>query len=160
MKRAVQYPYLDFSTPEKRFASCRAELELNRRTAPNLYLGVRSITRENDGSLILEGAGPLVDAVVEMRRFEQDALFDTMARNGTLTPQLMAELARQIAKLHQGAAVSFTHGGSAGIAAVLKINDQGLRDASLLSPKAAGDFADLFRRALGRHAERLEPRNH
>ena len=22
LKRAVQYPYLDFSTPEKRFASC------------------------------------------------------------------------------------------------------------------------------------------
>jgi uncharacterized protein len=54
MKRAVQYPYLDFSTPEKRFASCQAEVELNRRTAPHLYLGVRTITREVDGSLIGE----------------------------------------------------------------------------------------------------------
>src|SRR5918994_3583270 len=158
MKRAVQYPYLDFSTPEKRFASCQAEVELNRRTAPNLYLGVRTITRESDGSLSLGGMGPLVDAVVEMRRFGQDALFDTMARNGTLTPQLMTELARQVAKLHRGAAVSFTHGGSAGIAAVLDINDRGLRDTSLVSPEAAGEFADLFRQALGRHADRLEQR--
>jgi uncharacterized protein len=94
LKRAVQYPYLDFSTPEKRFASCEAEVELNRRTAPHLYLGVRTITREVDGSLILGGTGPLVDAVVEMRRFGQDALFDTMARNGVLSPQLMTELAR------------------------------------------------------------------
>jgi uncharacterized protein len=158
MKRAVQYPYLDFSTPEKRFASCQAEVELNRRTAPNLYLGVRTITRESDGSLSLGGMGPLVDAVVEMRRFGQDALFDTMARNGALTPQLMTELARQVAKLHRGAAVSFTHGGSAGVAAVLDINDRGLRDTSLIGSDAAGDFADLFRQALGRHSERLEQR--
>lgn len=97
LKRAVQYPYLDFSTPEKRFASCQVEVELNRRTAPNLYLGVRAITRESDGSFILGGTGPLVDAVVEMRRFGQDAIFDTMARNGILTPQLMTELAHQVA---------------------------------------------------------------
>lgn len=158
MKRAVQYPYLDFSTPEKRLAYCQAEVELNRRTAPNLYLGVRTITRESDGSLVLGGTGPLVDAVIEMRRFGQDALFDTMARNGTLTPQLMTELARQVAKLHRGATVSFTHGGSAGIAAVLDINDRGLRDTSLVSPEAAGDVADLFRQELGRHSERLEQR--
>jgi aminoglycoside phosphotransferase family enzyme len=160
MKRAVQYPYLDFSTPEKRFASCHAEVELNRRTAPHLYLGVRTITREHDGSLILGGTGLLVDAVVEMRRFAQDALLDTMARNGTLTPRLVTELARKIAKLHQGAAMSFTHGGSAGIAAVLDINDRGLRDTSLVSAEAAGEFADLFRQALGRHAECLEQRRH
>jgi aminoglycoside phosphotransferase family enzyme/predicted kinase len=158
LKRAVRYPYLDFSTPEKRFASCQAEVELNRRTASDLYLGVRTITCGHDGRLVLGGTGPLVDAVVEMRRFEQDALFDTMARNGTLSPQLMTELARQIAKLHQGAAVSFTHGGSAGIAAVLGINDRGLRETSLVSPEAASEFADLFRQALGRHAERLEQR--
>jgi uncharacterized protein len=158
MKRAVQYPYLDFSTPEKRLACCQAEVELNQRTAPHLYLGVQTITRKSDGSLILGGTGPVVDAVVEMRRFGQDALFDTMARNGTLTPRLMTELARQITKLHQGAAVSFTHCGSAGIAAVLDINDRGLRDTSLISAEAAGGFADLFRQALGQHAECLEQR--
>jgi aminoglycoside phosphotransferase family enzyme len=68
-KRAVRYSYLDFSTPEKRLACCRAELELNRRTAPHLYLAVRAITREADGNLRFDGAGQLVDTVVEMRRF-------------------------------------------------------------------------------------------
>src|SRR5262245_13675675 len=29
LKRAVSYPYLDFSTSEKRLACCKAELELN-----------------------------------------------------------------------------------------------------------------------------------
>ncbi|WP_409564984.1 AAA family ATPase [Microvirga sp.] len=154
----MQYPYLDFSTPEKRLACCQVEVELNRRTTPHLYLGVQPITRESDGSLSLSGTGPLVDAVVEMRRFAQDDLLDTMARKGTLTPRIMTELARHVAKLHRDAPVSFTHGGSAGIAAVLDIDDRGLRGTSLVSAEAAGEFADLFRQALGRHAERLEQR--
>jgi uncharacterized protein len=145
MKRAVRYPYLDFSTPEKRLACCRAELELNRRTAPSLYLGVRTITRAADGRLEFDGTGPVVDAVVEMRRFGQEVLFETMARDGSLTKQHMAALAREITRLHQSAAVSFEHGGPTGIAAVLDINDRGLRGTSLVDQEAAGRFADLFR---------------
>src|SRR5829696_7994585 len=158
MKRAVHYPYLDFSTPEKRLACCRAELELNRRTAPNLYLGVRTITRAADGHFEFDGTGPLVDAVVEMRRFEQEALFDPMARDGSLTKQHMAALAREIARLHQSAAVSFEHGGVAGIAAVLDINDRGLRGTSPVDPERADCFAHLFRAALDRHREQLDER--
>ncbi|MBI2977714.1 MAG: aminoglycoside phosphotransferase, partial [Rhodospirillales bacterium] len=37
LKRAVVFPYLDFSTPEKRRAACEAEVRINRRTAPTLY---------------------------------------------------------------------------------------------------------------------------
>src|SRR3954451_3561684 len=107
LKRAVRFPYLDFSTAERRLAACQAELRLNRRTAPNLYLGVRRITRETDGRLALDGAGCLVDAVVEMRRFAQEALFDNMARRGALTPTLITDLARRIAAFHRDAVVSF-----------------------------------------------------
>ncbi len=46
LKRAVAFPYLDFSTPQLREKACRAERELNARAAPALYLGVRRITRE------------------------------------------------------------------------------------------------------------------
>src|SRR3954470_1013429 len=95
LKRAVRSPSLDFSTAERRLAACKAELQLNRRTAPNLYLGVHRITRETDGQLALDGAGRLVDAVVEMRRFAQEALFDNMARRGALTPTLVTDLARR-----------------------------------------------------------------
>jgi aminoglycoside phosphotransferase family enzyme/predicted kinase len=158
MKRAVRYPYLDFSTPEKRLAYCRAEFDLNHRTAPQLYLGVRTIARRTDGRLEFDGTGPLVDAVVEMRRFGQDALFDTLARNGALTKQHMAVLAREIAGLHRSAAVSFEHGGAAGIAAILDINDRGLRGTSVVDEVTAGRFADLFRAALDRHSGILEQR--
>src|SRR6187402_2358968 len=45
MKRAVKLPYADFSTPALRLATCRREVDLNTRTAPGLYLGVRRVIR-------------------------------------------------------------------------------------------------------------------
>ena len=51
LKRAVKYPYLDFSTPALRLAACTTELKLNRRTAPQLYLEVRAISRGPDGTI-------------------------------------------------------------------------------------------------------------
>lgn len=50
-----------------------------RRTAPALYLAVRRITRQDDGGLSFDGPGELVDAVVEMRRFADCALLETVA---------------------------------------------------------------------------------
>ena len=136
LKRAVTYPYLDFSTPERRLACCKAELELNRRTAPSLYLGVHTITRDDDRSLSFDGTGSVVDAVIEMRRFSQADLFDSMAREGTLSTSLMTSLAHQIAVLHESAPISKDHGGSVGISAILDINDQVLRAASLVDQKS------------------------
>src|SRR5437870_4130172 len=52
LKRAVKYPYLDFSTVERRRAACTAELQLNRRTAPQLYLEVRALSRLADGGIV------------------------------------------------------------------------------------------------------------
>ena len=48
LKRAVKFDYLDFSTAERRKASCEAELHLNRRTAPAIYQRVVPVTREHD----------------------------------------------------------------------------------------------------------------
>ena len=80
LKRAVRYSYLDFSTVEKRAAACAAELALNRRTAPALYLETRAIRRRAGGRLGFEGEGALVDTVVVMRRFDQSCLFDRLAQ--------------------------------------------------------------------------------
>src|SRR3954464_10271235 len=73
LKRAVKYAYLDFSTLALRLASCTAELRLNRRTAPQLYLEVRAISRDTDGSLRWGREGrpddTVADYIVVMRRF-------------------------------------------------------------------------------------------
>jgi aminoglycoside phosphotransferase family enzyme len=68
IKRPVKYPYLDYSTLARREAACRTEIEVNRRFAPELYLGVVPIVRRG-GRLALGGAGEPVEWAVEMRRF-------------------------------------------------------------------------------------------
>ena len=74
LKKPVRFPYLDFSTLARREAACRAELRLNRRLAPDVYLEVSPLTVTSDG-LALGGAGPVVDWLVVMRRLdEQDTL--------------------------------------------------------------------------------------
>lgn len=158
LKRAVRFPYLDYSTPDRRHASCAEELDLNRRTAPEIYVGVRQITREVDGTLMLDGAGSLVDAILEMNRFDQQFLFDSMARKGALTPRIMEDLAQRIAVFHRDAAVSLNHGGAKGIEDVLDINDRALRATRLVSDDAASAFARAFERALEDHAGLLEQR--
>jgi len=114
LKRAVKYSYLDFSTPDLRRKSCEAELRLNRRTAPNLYLDVQPITR-GGGGLALGGEGEAIDWVVVMRRFPQEALFSHLAEAGKLTPDLMRRLADRIAAFHREAEVVAAFGGIAGV---------------------------------------------
>ncbi|WP_204311215.1 hypothetical protein, partial [Klebsiella michiganensis] len=69
---------VDFSTADRRLATCRTEVALNRRTDPRgrIYRDVRTITRKADGGLEFDGDGPLVDAVVRMHPFDQSTLLD------------------------------------------------------------------------------------
>ena len=72
VKRAVRYPFLDYSTLEKRKTACLAELEVNRRFAPQLYRRVVPITREIGGSLALDGSGDPVEWAVDMNSFRRE----------------------------------------------------------------------------------------
>src|SRR5262245_59241050 len=96
LKRAVAYPYLDFSTAERRRVACDAELYLNRRTAPGLYIEVRALTRTAHGHVTFGGAESPVDWVVVMRRFDQALVFDELAKSGQLSRSLMTELTGRI----------------------------------------------------------------
>jgi aminoglycoside phosphotransferase family enzyme/predicted kinase len=139
LKRAVRFSYLDYSTLALRERFCRAELALNRRTAPALYLGLRRITREADGRLAFDRAGTTLDWVLEMRRFEEADLFSRMAQAGRLTPALMRDLADIIAHFHQGAEVTPAQGGRDSLAATIAGNDENLRLAAPPLDRAAID---------------------
>ncbi|MBV8131529.1 MAG: AAA family ATPase [Alphaproteobacteria bacterium] len=122
LKRAVKYPYLDFSTAALRRVACEAELALNRRTAPDLYLEVRALTRTANAGVGFGTEGRTVDWVVVMRRFDQAVLFDELAKTGRLNASLMTELAAHIADFHQSAESRPDHGGAAALAAVAETN--------------------------------------
>lgn len=158
MKRGVKLPYVDFSTPALRLAACRKEVKLNARTAPDLYLGVRRITRENDGRIIFEGDGEVVDAVVEMIRFKQECLFDRMAAAGQLTPLLMTKTARIIADFHREAPIIHAGSGAENMAGVLDINDAGFATSDVFDKSELASFSAAFRHTLARHADLLDRR--
>ena len=105
LKRAVKFPYMDFSTAARRAAMCAAEIDVNRRSAPEIYLGVAPVLRR-DGRLALgevgERSGDAVDWLVVMRRFDEEGLLDRMAARGALTPELMAALGARVAQFHEG----------------------------------------------------------
>lgn len=158
MKRAVKLPYADFSTPELRLAACRKEVELNSQTAPGLYLGVRRITREADGALAFDGDGELIDAVVEMKRFDQSLLLDRMAEAGGLTPDLMTRTARMIVRFHSQAPVIHASTGAANLADVLDINKAGFAISNIFGKEEVEALDAAFRLALSRHADVLDQR--
>ena len=157
MKRAVKLPYVDFSTPALRLAACEKERQLNARTTPELYLGVRQIYRTADGRLSFAGPGEVVDAVVEMKRFDQSALFDRMAMEGELTPALMTDVARMVAAFH-GSAPVVDEGGAANILGVLDINKAGFATSTVFSGEEQAAIDHLFREGLDDIAAHLDRR--
>jgi hypothetical protein len=139
LKRAVAYPYLDFSTADLRRRACEAELVLNRRTAPALYEEVRGLFRgaDGDGAVSFAPNGEALDWVVVMRRFEQDLLFDALAKTGGLDPHVMDRLADHIAQFHACAEQHFDNGGAAEMAELAKVQYR-----CLAAPSRAGFSLD------------------
>jgi aminoglycoside phosphotransferase family enzyme len=122
LKRAVRFPehapILDFTTVEARLAACNAEVLVNRRTAPDLYLGIAPVLPgPKIGALIAEPQDApdhpdALDWLVVMRRFDQAALLDDVAQRGALDARMVAALAGSIAAFHAEAAPTPGYGGA------------------------------------------------
>ena len=92
VKRNVRFPFLDYSSLEKRHAACLSELDVNRRFAPALYRRVVPITREPNGDLALDGKGEPVEWAVEMTRFDESRTLDHLAATNGLNAALCRKL--------------------------------------------------------------------
>jgi len=122
LKRAVRLPFLDFSTCERRRVACERELVVNRRTAPELYRGLLSVTRQENGCLAFGGDGAIVDWLVVMARFGQEQLFDRLAGQGVLSRDDARQLADVVACFHRSAGVRSEWGGEKGVRFTIDTN--------------------------------------
>jgi len=127
VKKPIDLGFLDFSTLRKRAQACRREVELNRRLAPGLYLGVVPIYRKiplgpplpkgdgqsprassgppgNQGDYSLSPPGRVVDYAVAMRLLPQERLLSTLLARGTANASDLRRVARRIAAFHAQAA--------------------------------------------------------
>jgi aminoglycoside phosphotransferase family enzyme len=105
-----------------------------------------------------DGDGELVDAVVEMRRFDQSRLLGRMAIEKRLTPTLITDVAQMIERFHRDAPQDRAGHGTANIGAVLDINEAGFATSDTFGRTEIDTFNAAFRKAFARYAERLDRR--
>src|SRR5262249_33175089 len=102
VKKPVNPGFLDFSTLEKRLHFCQEEVRLNRRLAPQVYLGVVPVVRAGTG-LRFEGEGEAVEWAVKMQRLPDEATLQERLRRGEVSVEVVEALAGRVASFHRKA---------------------------------------------------------
>ena len=100
LKKPVRFEFLNFSTSDLRHRACLDEVQLNRRLAPDVYLGVLPITRNERGDFELNGGGEGVDWVVQMRRLPAKNALDVVLREGRLTSEQAQSIAKHLSNFY------------------------------------------------------------
>jgi uncharacterized protein len=91
VKKPIRTEFLDFSTPERRERACQRELELNRRLAPDSYLGVAHLSAEWAGTS---------EPVLVMKRHPDSTRLATMVRRGQPVSEPLMAIASVLARFH------------------------------------------------------------
>ncbi len=94
LKKPVNLGFLDFTTPEARVAACERELELNRRFAPDVYLGTAEIRDQTGG---------ICDHLLVMRRMPADRRLSTLVEAHAPVDDQLRQVARKLAAQHAAA---------------------------------------------------------
>ncbi|MEQ8349481.1 MAG: AAA family ATPase [Sneathiellaceae bacterium] len=169
-KRAVRFPFLDFSTLQRRRAVCETELRLNRRTAPEIYLGLGAVVRTSGGSgqdamAIRAEAGDLDPAevaewLVVMRRFDRDGLLREVAQAGRLDDRICDAVAAEVARLHRSEAPRCDFGGVAELRRTLDgaLSQIRTHGAEILAQDRVDALADALEAAFDAGRQAVEAR--
>lgn len=130
IKKAIRYPYLDYSDLAKRKTACFEELVVNRVFAPDLYLDVIPITRMND-RIALGGDGEAIEWAVVMRRFDEHSTLDQLASRKEISTSLADALGRMVARIHSAAPLFAANVWIERLAGFIHDNDLELRETDL-----------------------------
>lgn len=104
IKKPVDFGFLDFTSLDKRRRYCLKELELNKRLAPDVYLKVLPISRDNDGNYLLESKKNIVEYALKMRKLPEERMLKRLFAEGKADISLMDAIARKVVSFHKQAA--------------------------------------------------------
>ncbi|HSE11662.1 MAG TPA: hypothetical protein VLB69_03415 [Rudaea sp.] len=141
LKKPIRRGTLDYRALDARLLNCRREVELNRRLAPDVYLGVVPLTFAPDGRLHLDGVGRVVEWLVKMRRLPEDHTLQHAILAGKLDEAAVHRVASRLVRFFREAAPAPT-----GPAAYRRRFAKRIRDTR----------ADLGRSAYGLRPDRLD----
>src|SRR5450631_1162701 len=145
IKRAVRFPFLDYSTLEKRKSACDEEIRINRQFAPQIYRRVVAIARGSDGALNIGGDGTPVEYAVEMARFDERQTIDHLAEAGPLDPGLVDAIADAVVASHDIEPLAPTEPWINSIPGIIEGNTAAFRAAACFP---AADIDDLREASL------------
>ena len=101
LKKPLVLPFLDYGTAARRRDMCREEVRLNRRLAPDIYLGVRGVAAKPGGVELTADDDPrAVEFVVEMRRYDEGQTLAARLERGELDREQVVVVARVLARFH------------------------------------------------------------
>lgn len=96
IRRPVAFGFVDFTDRERRREDCEREVALNRRLAPDVYLGTATISM----------AGEPVEHAVVMRRLPESRSLAAAVAAGEPVDERIAQVAAKLARFHAEAARS------------------------------------------------------
>lgn len=108
LKKPVRFPYLDFSTLARRAEACRAEIVLNARLAPDVYLGLAQLTLTSTGYAI-GASGRVADWLVVMRRLDETQTLEQLLRVRKVSRAQIQRLADNLHRFYSHASRSMTN---------------------------------------------------
>jgi uncharacterized protein len=158
IKRAVRFPFLDYSTLEKRKAACDEEIRINRPFAPQIYRGVVPITQAGDGSFRIGGDGAAVEYAIEMTRFDERQTIDHLADAGPPSPDLIDAMAEAIAASHGVAPPVAAEPWISSIPGIIEGNHAALQTAACFPAADVRDLREASLAAFHRLRGQLEQR--
>jgi aminoglycoside phosphotransferase family enzyme len=164
LKKPVRYPFLDFSTPAAREASCREEVRLNSRLAPDVYRGLMAL-QWRDGRLRLapeaaaDARAMTIDWLVWMRCLPRERMLDRQIAQASVTEADIDALVGVLAAFYRQA-TAIDIDADEYVARIAR--EQAINRALLLQPGLQPDSVaatlDRFDAALDRHSGALRAR--
>jgi uncharacterized protein len=110
LRKPVRRDTMDYRSLEARRLDALADVRLNRRLAPDVYLGTLPLTRAADGRFTLGGAGEIVDWLVRMRRLDRSRMLDAQLTHGPIDPEALRPVLRLLADFYRGEAPAISDG--------------------------------------------------
>jgi len=106
IKKPVNFGFLDFTTIEKRKYFCEKEVELNRRLAEDVYIGVVPVVFDGKRHWIGKKEGKIVDYAVKMKRIPEERIMKNIFKRGDLKKEHLRKIAYTLARFHLNAKTS------------------------------------------------------
>jgi aminoglycoside phosphotransferase family enzyme len=157
LRKPVRRDPMDYSTLEARRRDSEAEVRLNRRLAPHVYLGIRPLTLTADGRYAIGGEGAVVDWLVEMRRLDRHRMLDEMLASGRATAADLDRVSELLAGFYAREAPAVADGAT--LAGRLRAQaTANHRVIAALDPAGAAALRDAQLAFVDAHADWLEAR--